>query len=156
MAEASGGGIDPVKLVEGYLGRSTWKSRENSNLGYSFSSVFLQTAGEVMEQYTLGRVYSPEVAKSPCQRGLPHTQPEHGDNRLLRRLEHRGRTDARVQRRSRQDRVLSPEAPLNGAPPARQLHGDDAERVGRSPELQQPRHLPRPLRQRGRLGLQAW
>lgn len=64
MAEASGGGIDPVKLVEGYLGRSTWRSRENSNLGYSFSSVFLQTAGEVMEQYTLGRVYGPEVARA--------------------------------------------------------------------------------------------
>ncbi len=56
--------VDAVRLVEGYLDRSDWRSRENSNLGYSFSSVFLQVAGEVMERYTLRRVYGPEVAEA--------------------------------------------------------------------------------------------
>jgi len=56
--------VDAVRLVEGYLDRSDWRSRENSNLGYSFGSVFLQVAGEVMERYTLRRVYGPDVAEA--------------------------------------------------------------------------------------------
>jgi len=51
-----------VRTVEGYLQQVDWRSRENSNLSYSFSSVFLHLAGEVMKRYTLSRVYPKEVA----------------------------------------------------------------------------------------------
>jgi len=54
--------IDAVRTVEGYLKQEDWRSRENSNLSYSFSSVFLRLAGEVMERYALSRVYPREVA----------------------------------------------------------------------------------------------
>jgi len=56
--------LDTVRTVEGYLQQADWRSRENSNLSYSFSSVFLNLAGEVMERYTLSKVYSSEVAKA--------------------------------------------------------------------------------------------
>ena len=51
-----------MRTVEGYLQQVDWRSRENSNLSYSFSSVFLHLAGEVMKRYTLSRVYPKEVA----------------------------------------------------------------------------------------------
>ncbi|RLI10612.1 ribonucleoside triphosphate reductase [Candidatus Bathyarchaeota archaeon] len=54
--------MDAVRTVEGYLQQVDWRSRENSNLSYSFSSVFLHLAGEVMKRYTLSRVYPKEVA----------------------------------------------------------------------------------------------
>ncbi len=56
--------LDAVELVDGFIKQSDWRSRENSNLGYGFSSVFLRAAGEVMERYTLSRVYSQEVAEA--------------------------------------------------------------------------------------------
>ena len=59
--------LDAVRTVEDYLQQTHWRSRENSNLSYSFSSVFLHVAGEVMERYTLDRVYSREVAEAHQQ-----------------------------------------------------------------------------------------
>jgi anaerobic ribonucleoside-triphosphate reductase len=64
MREGLNDKLDAIGMVDGYLNRSDWRSRENSNLGYSFSSVFLQVAGKVVERYTLSRVYSPEVAEA--------------------------------------------------------------------------------------------
>ncbi|KON30460.1 ribonucleoside-triphosphate reductase [miscellaneous Crenarchaeota group-15 archaeon DG-45] len=64
MDKSSGDALDASGTVERYLQQTDWRSRENSNLGYSFSSVFLNLAGEVMERYTLSRVYSPEVAEA--------------------------------------------------------------------------------------------
>lgn len=55
---------DSVVMVDRYLQQSDWKSRENSNLGYGFGSVFFQVAGEVMERYTLSKVYTPEVVEA--------------------------------------------------------------------------------------------
>lgn len=56
--------LDTAELVDGFLKQTDWRSRENSNLGYGFSSVFLRAAGEVMERYTLSRVYTHEVAEA--------------------------------------------------------------------------------------------
>ena len=64
MDTSSGDTLDAVRTVEGYLQRTDWRSRENSNLSYSFSSVFLHLAGEVMERYALSRVYPREVAEA--------------------------------------------------------------------------------------------
>jgi len=64
MEKGSDDALDVVRTVEGYLHQSDWRSRENSNLSYSFSSVFLHLAGDVMERYTLSRVYSREVAEA--------------------------------------------------------------------------------------------
>ena len=50
--------LDVVDTVDSYLGRENWRLRENSNLGYSFSSLFFRLAGEAMEKYTLLRAVS--------------------------------------------------------------------------------------------------
>ncbi|MEM3005966.1 MAG: ribonucleoside triphosphate reductase [Candidatus Bathyarchaeia archaeon] len=56
--------LDVVETVEGFLGERDWRSKENSNLGYSFGSVFLRIGGEVMERYILSRIYPREVAEA--------------------------------------------------------------------------------------------
>lgn len=53
-----------METVEGFLRERDWRSRENSNLGYSFGSGFLRIGGEVIEKYTLSRIYSREVAEA--------------------------------------------------------------------------------------------
>ncbi len=64
MIKSSDNTLNAVELVDCFIKELDWRSRENSNLGYSFSSVFLRAAGEVMERYTLSKVYSPEVAEA--------------------------------------------------------------------------------------------
>ena len=53
-----------VRTVDDYLSQADWRSRENSNLSYSFSSVFLHLAGEAMARYTLEKIYPREVAEA--------------------------------------------------------------------------------------------
>ncbi len=54
--------IDAVKFVDDYIGMQDWRVRENANVAYSFSSLFLQAAGETVARYTLSKVYPREVA----------------------------------------------------------------------------------------------
>jgi len=56
--------IDAVKFVDDYLGMQDWRVRENANVAYSFSSLFLQAAGETIARYTLSKVYPREVARA--------------------------------------------------------------------------------------------
>ena len=56
--------IDAVKFVDDYLGMLEWRVRENANVPYSFSSMFLQAAGETVTRYTLSKVYPREIAQA--------------------------------------------------------------------------------------------
>jgi len=56
--------IDAAKFVDDYLSMRDWRVRENANVGYSFSSLFLQAAGETVARYTLSNVYSREIAQA--------------------------------------------------------------------------------------------
>jgi len=56
--------IDSVKFVDDYLDMRDWRVRENANVAYSFSSLFLQAAGETITRYTLSKVYPREISKA--------------------------------------------------------------------------------------------
>ena len=56
--------IDAAKFVDDYIGMRDWQVRENANVAYSFSSLFLQAAGETVARYTLSKVYPREVARA--------------------------------------------------------------------------------------------
>jgi len=45
------------ELVSDYLGRKTWKTKENSNQMFSYSSVSWRLAGEVVTRYVLSEIY---------------------------------------------------------------------------------------------------
>ncbi|MCD6549794.1 ribonucleoside triphosphate reductase [Candidatus Micrarchaeota archaeon] len=50
--------------VEGYLNKTSWIVRENSNVAYSFSGLFLRMGGNVIEKYVLDRVYPKRISKA--------------------------------------------------------------------------------------------
>jgi anaerobic ribonucleoside-triphosphate reductase len=54
--------VSVKELVENFLCRKIWKTRENSNQRYSYSSVSWRLAGEVMTKYTLSRVYPKKIS----------------------------------------------------------------------------------------------
>ncbi len=56
--------LDSVKFVDDYLGMQDWGVRENANVAYSFSSLFLKAAGETITRYALSKVYPREVARA--------------------------------------------------------------------------------------------
>lgn len=56
--------IDAEKLVDEYIKKVKWQIKENANFGYSFSSIFFRTAGEVMEKYTLSKIYPKNIAQA--------------------------------------------------------------------------------------------
>jgi len=56
--------IDAAKFVDDYVGMLDWRVRENANVAFSFSSLFLQAAGETITRYTLSKVYPREIART--------------------------------------------------------------------------------------------
>lgn len=56
--------LDVEKTVEDYINQADWRLRENSNVGFSFSSMFLRVAGEAMAKYTLMKVYPKEISEA--------------------------------------------------------------------------------------------
>ena len=56
--------VDAVRFVDDYLGMLDWRVRENANVPYSFSSMFLQAAGETVTRYTLSKVYPREISQA--------------------------------------------------------------------------------------------
>lgn len=56
--------IDAAKFVDDYIGMQDWRVRENANVAYSFSSLFLRAAGETVARYTLSKVYPREIARA--------------------------------------------------------------------------------------------
>jgi anaerobic ribonucleoside-triphosphate reductase len=59
--------FDVENTVKEYINHSDWRVKENSNTGFSFSSLYLKLAGEAMAQYTLLRVYPEEIARAHIQ-----------------------------------------------------------------------------------------
>ncbi len=57
-------GFEPVGFVEEYLEQKDWRVRENANIPFSFSSLFLQGAGRVIEEYALRKVYPPRISRA--------------------------------------------------------------------------------------------
>lgn len=68
---AHDGSIDAKKLVEAYLAEADWRTHENSNEGYSFSSLLLYTSGAVISKYILNELYSKEI-KEAHEKGYFH------------------------------------------------------------------------------------
>lgn len=56
--------IDAAKFVDDYIGMQDWRVRENANVAYSFSSLFLHAAGETVARYALSKVYPREIARA--------------------------------------------------------------------------------------------
>jgi len=55
---------DTDEWVDGYLKKSSWKVHENSNVSYSFSGLFLRMGGNVIENYTLDKVYPQKISRA--------------------------------------------------------------------------------------------
>ncbi len=59
--------LDILKVketVENYIGKKTWKVKENSNQRFSYSSVSWRLAGETIEKYTLSEVYPKRISSA--------------------------------------------------------------------------------------------
>lgn len=54
--------VDATKVIEDYIKGKVWLVRENANLGYSFSSLFMRLASEGITEYTLKRIYPKEIS----------------------------------------------------------------------------------------------
>lgn len=51
-------------IVGEYIKNADWRIRENANVSYSFSGLFLHSAGSVMAYYVLNEVYPKEIAQA--------------------------------------------------------------------------------------------
>lgn len=52
------------KVVDGYVMKSNWRVRENSNAGYSVSGLQAHISGAVIAEYALNNIYPKEVAEA--------------------------------------------------------------------------------------------
>ena len=64
MREAEKVLLDVEKTIDGYIGKGDWRVNENSNSGYSFSGLYMHTAGSVIANYTLKKIYTDEIAEA--------------------------------------------------------------------------------------------
>ncbi len=53
--------VDAVDIIEGYVGGSNWRIKENANIGYSIGGLILRTSERVTAEYWLN-LYPKEVA----------------------------------------------------------------------------------------------
>lgn len=54
--------IDAISTVEEYLDRSDWRVNANANQGFSLGGLILNSAGKIVADYWLERVYTPEIS----------------------------------------------------------------------------------------------
>lgn len=54
--------LDVVETLDSYVLQSDWRVKENSNSDYSFSGLLLHAAGSVVANYSLNKIYPPEIA----------------------------------------------------------------------------------------------
>ena len=55
--------VDAVEVIEGYVGGSNWRIKENANIGYSIGGLILRTSERVTAEYWLN-LYPREVAEA--------------------------------------------------------------------------------------------
>ncbi|TYB32224.1 MAG: ribonucleoside triphosphate reductase [Candidatus Mcinerneyibacterium aminivorans] len=56
--------LDVEKTIDGYVDMNDWRVNENSNSGYSFSGLLMHTAGSVLANYSLKKVYTDEISNA--------------------------------------------------------------------------------------------
>ncbi len=56
--------VDAISTVEDYLDRSDWRVNANANQDYSVGGLILNTAGKMVANYWLSRVYSAEAGQA--------------------------------------------------------------------------------------------
>ena len=56
--------LDTDKIVNEYIKEIDWRVNENANMGYSFSGLFMHTAGTVISYYVLNNIYPREISKA--------------------------------------------------------------------------------------------
>ncbi|MGC9365464.1 MAG: ribonucleoside triphosphate reductase [bacterium] len=54
--------LDVVEILDSYVYQDDWRVKENSNSDYSFSGLLLHAAGSMVANYTLNKIYPPEIA----------------------------------------------------------------------------------------------
>ncbi len=54
--------LEVDKIMDGYLGRTDWRVKENSNSDYSLSGLLMHAAGSVVANYVLTKIYPKEIA----------------------------------------------------------------------------------------------
>ncbi|MCD6226404.1 MAG: ribonucleoside triphosphate reductase [Candidatus Aenigmarchaeota archaeon] len=57
-------------VVDSYMKQADWRSKENANIGYSYSGMLWHGVGTIMAYYALNHVYPKEIAK-------PHIEGEY-------------------------------------------------------------------------------
>lgn len=55
--------IDAVDLIEGYVGGSNWRIKENANVGYSIGGLIMRTSERVIAEYWLN-LYPKEISEA--------------------------------------------------------------------------------------------
>lgn len=56
--------LNSQKIIDSYIDKSDWRSRENANQQFSFSGLLLHSAGTIMSHYALRNVYPLSIAKA--------------------------------------------------------------------------------------------
>jgi len=56
--------IDIIHTIDAYIRQVDWRVRENSGEDYSFSGLMMYTAGKVVANYALNKVYTLEISSS--------------------------------------------------------------------------------------------
>lgn len=56
--------LDVNNTISEYINQSHWNVQENSNEAYSFSGLLLHTAGKVISNYALNKIYTPQIRKA--------------------------------------------------------------------------------------------
>lgn len=59
--------VDAVEVIEGYVGGSNWRIKENANIGYSIGGLILRTSERVTAEYWLN-LYPREIAEAHKKR----------------------------------------------------------------------------------------
>lgn len=54
--------VDINKTMDGYLGQSDWRVKENANVNYSLGGLILHNSGTITANYWLSNIYSKEIA----------------------------------------------------------------------------------------------
>ena len=64
IREAKNTFVNVKNTIKNYIDRLDWQVKENSNEAFSFSGLLLYTAGEVMKNYNLTEMYTPEISEA--------------------------------------------------------------------------------------------
>lgn len=64
LRETKNSFVDVLQVVDGYLNENDWRVNENSNSSYSLSGLLMHTAGNILANYTLNKIYPQSIAEA--------------------------------------------------------------------------------------------